>query len=850
MKHKRILLLAVFLLALAASFFGNAADEPSVPVYDSAPAVIKEYASQSEYLADMDIASEDSKAILYYDKSTANVALLNKEDNSLWLSSPLSIAASDVSSDQKELTLSPVIISYLDTTLKSFELSSFKDCAAYGQIKSKNITNGVSFTLTIGKLTQSEVLPEVMPQARLDSLEEALEKADFSYIKQSYRKVSLKGNNEDQTLLKDYPGLKDGDIYVIRANTAAQIKKKLAEHFAKAGYTREQLLEDEETVYGEAKSKEEESANFTLTLEYILQDGDFTVNVPVESIYYNKDKFKLVNLTVLKYFGAASGDEDGFFLLPDGCGAVSEYKASQTGSGSPFEVNLYGPDAAFQYDASLNSTQPARIPMFGQQKNKSGYIAIMEEGDAQASVRSIVDESENNLRYSHFVCHVRLSAEYIHSEFASHDTYIRANPNPYKGNYRVRYKFLTDASYSGMANAYRDYLVKNKTLTQMSKQDVPALSIELLGAVEAPYNGIFTDSKLYPLTTYAQSAEIAEDLKSAGIENLNLKLSGWANGGMDYTVFSKVKLLSVLGGKKGFDTLVKTANDKNIALYPDVDISFIRRDKAFDGFKLSANAAHQLDNTFSRVYPYNPGSGLGQYTAPHFAVKSNSMLKYANGLLKSYKYPSGGLSIASLGSVLNSDSSKKSGSRTDSLNDYIKIIGQASQKYSLMVDGGNFYTWKNAAVINSLPSTSSGYRNTSFSVPFLQMVLHGYIPYFGDSVNLSPDPLFSVLKAIENGEGLCFTLAKQNTMYLSLSDYQEYNSVSYDFWKSKMLENYSLLNDIQKDTFDQEIISHEYLTPETVKVAYKNGKCVIVNYSANDYVSDEITVKSKTAAKL
>lgn len=849
MKHIKqglVLLLLLGEVLLVTVSVGAEDTATSIPVYENAAAEIRSYNSSEEYLAGMVLASNNTYAALYFDPLSGNIGLLDKQNNRCWFSAPWNLGNADISQDQKELASSPVILSYVDAQLQEHELSSYKDCAAYGQISPEVLPNGVRFTMTVGKLSQSEVVPEVMPGDRLPLLEASLDEADYEYIVQSYRHI--RAENAKETEVSLYPGLSAGDVYVLRSNTPAQVKKKLANLFSKCGYHRSELRADEVAVFGEERSSEEETANFTLILECLLEDGDLVVRVPVESITYDTRKYRLTDLTVLKYFGAADSGDNGFFLLPDGSGAISRFSSGETGSGAPFEVNLYGQDTIFQYNASLHSTQNARAAVFGQETDGAGYIAIAEEGDAQMSVRSVIDESENGLRYAHFVCHVRFSDQYVQSEFASYNAYVRTTRDAYAGDYKVRYRLLKPAGYSDMAVAYRQYLLALGRLKENSISDSISVTVNLLGAVESEYSGLFSNTRLYPLTTYAQSGEIAQELSAQELDNLRIRLTGWANGGMDYTAFNHVDYLSQLGGVKEFQLMVKTIDEAGVSLYPEFDIGTVRKNTWLDGFSLSKNAARQLDNTYARRYPYNMGSSLGDYTKPYYTVNSRSMVAYITSLLRDYSKNRTGMYLSEIGDTLNSDSRKGAGSRSDSMKDYIGIARLAAESHALMVSGGNAYTWSYASEIQLLPSSSSQYRNTSQSVPFLQIVLHGYIPYTGDSINLASDPQSALLKAVENGEGLLYTLAAQNVRVLSLSDHPEYTSVDYGYWKGKIIKTVQEYDRVLKGTFDQPVVEHTYLTQQVAKVIYQNGTVVIVNYGTEAYAYGAHVIDGKSAA--
>jgi hypothetical protein len=226
------------------------------------------------------------------------------------------------------------------------------------------------------------------------------------------------------------------------------------------------------------------------------------------------------------------------------------------------------------------------------------------------------------------------------------------------------------------------------------------------------------------------------------------------------------------------------------------------------------------------------------------------MLKYNDNLLKNLDFGVKGISYENIGSVLNSDSSKKSGSRTDAMNDYMTMLDAATQKYSVEVEGGNLYVYKYADAIRGLENSDSGFRNTSYSVPFVQMILHGFVPYSSSPLNLAYEYDYAFLRAIENGEQLSFTVAYRNLDKLTKSVHTEYNSVEFNYWKNIIKNDVAKADRILKGTYDQKITEHKYLTEDVVCVTYENGVKVVVNYSYNDYVFDNITVNARDVIRI
>ena len=82
------------------------------------------------------------------------------------------------------------------------------------------------------------------------------------------------------------------------------------------------------------------------------------------------------------------------------------------------------------------------------------------------------------------------------------------------------------------------------------------------------------------LTTYENTVKMLEQLYGeAGISNINIKMSGWANGGMSSLIPSKIELLDELGGKESFKNLIKYCEDNGFGLFPEFDFTYITVDE-------------------------------------------------------------------------------------------------------------------------------------------------------------------------------------------------------------------------------------------------------------------------------
>ena len=141
-----------------------------------------------------------------------------------------------------------------------------------------------------------------------------------------------------------------------------------------------------------------------------------------------------------------------------------------------------------------------------------------------------------------------------------------------------------------------------------------------------------------------------------------------------------------------------------------------------------------------------------------------------------------------------------------------------------------------------MPLHSSQYIIETQDVPFYQIAMHGLINYSTESLNAFYDQDYYMLKAIETGSDLKYTLGAQNFDQLQFTEFQYYNYINYNDWKDTIIETYNKVSEVNSKVSDAKIIGHEYLTDDVVQTTYDNGISVVVNYSQSDYRSGNISV--------
>ena len=689
------------------------------------------------------------------------------------------------------------------------------------------------------------------------------------------------------------PATLDGyAIYKVTDTTYSLManKAKIIQEYC-PNYTFDMMYDDEEFCGYEHEY--ESKPVFRCTLEYTFnEDGSLSVRLPSNSIVFDETEYILKSITPLQYFGAADFTNDGYVFLPDGSGSIIEFKDFRDSNiKMSSSLSFYGNDFCYS-EISGAHKQPLTMPVYGIAstkevdgvKNSFGYFAILEEGASMAAVN--VKYTSKTFRegfvYSTF-------APYPNDKFDLSDTisvsgnnsYTMVSESKYSGSYVTRYVMLTstkvegqtsyDASYIGMAEYYRNYLIANGTLTAFENvsDDLP-LYLEALGSIEVVEKILtFPVNVSKPITTFDDIATIYEELGNAkqkmldkaveyealaeeaaednpelaksyretaanyrrladevvNIDNINFKLTGFSNGGLYFTYPTRVKWERVLGGRRGFKELLKVAAantdaDSNFGVYPDFDFQYINNTALFDKVGKRNTVSRMVDNRYASKQVYS--SVTGEFdTVYAMIVSADALDRLYDKFIKKYdNYDATGISVSTLGSDLNSNFDKKNPISRDDAQGYVTALLDriANQnKYSVMTSQGNIYAVKYADHILDVCTDSSYYRYSSYTIPFIGMILHGYVNYAGSALNYSGSPDYDLLRSIENGASIYYVIGYQNTDLLKDDEeFNKYYSVSYENWFDDIVEKYALINAQLGDIQDFKIVKHEVLVGERV----------------------------------
>ena len=189
------------------------------------------------------------------------------------------------------------------------------------------------------------------------------------------------------------------------------------------------------------------------------------------------------------------------------------------------------------------------------------------------------------------------------------------------------------------------------------------------------------------------------------------------------------------------------------------------------------------------------------------------------------------LALDSVGTKLYSELSSDGMGRNQALrNLQTTLDGVDAAMDGVLVEGANVYAATEASALIRTPFRSSGYDLEDVSVPFYQMVFHGYAAYTLEATNLASDPATRTLNCIEFGASPLFSLVGRNQDELIGSRLDALYSADASAWLDFAAEQYSQINAALRSVQNSTMTDYQVLSNPVRVVTYDNGTRIYVNY--------------------
>lgn len=604
------------------------------------------------------------------------------------------------------------------------------------------------------------------------------------------------------------------------------------------------MAPDEQTARKDAASRTAEDLAFDVTVTYSLEDGSFFAQVDCSSLTQSgqaQGSAKVLKLGLLEYFGAsAQGAEGDYLLVPDGSGALI-HTAQQAESNETLRFAVYGQDAALPAEENV---YPALVPAFGVKQGASAFAVLIEQGDALAEIRA--ERAQGDTGYYHAGAQFTITPSAREKTEEGVVQYIGASG--YTGAVRLCYRFLSgeNASYSGMALAVREQLIRDGVLSvqTLEAEDSLPLTLNLIGSLPKKDSRFSTSQKL---ATFEQAEDLLSQMKAKGIDQINLCYQGALTGGLNQKQAADAKLLSALGGRVDFNHLNESMSTQKLRLFLSVDLLSTNARDSFSAGKTALGISGEAVS-YAKENPFADYVGPQAYQR---TLRSVDTLEKAarEFLVNTRKAGMTGYCIGDAGQLLYSDYNKEYLSRQDAAQAISAQSESMGANRELMVDTGYFYLLKNVDVVTNLPLSSAIAADASYeTVPFVQMLLHGILDYSGSAINLNENPETQMLRSIEYGACPSYTWSYEALE--AKPEAENAANVNYAGSLQDAADYYTRANETLGDLRGARITRHSRVQENVYCTEYDSSTLVYVNYGEKEASVNGVTIPAHDFLRL
>lgn len=574
----------------------------------------------------------------------------------------------------------------------------------------------------------------------------------------------------------------------------------------------------------------------SLTVIAQLEPAGLRVEIPSESIREENPTYRLGRVYVYPFLGATrGGDVPGYMLLPDGIGSLVRF-ADSTRAEDMLYGRYYGPDLGMSgiqpWDWRIKPASPISYPVFGvaHGENENAFVSIVEQGSAYGELQVHPAGIITNFN---FLYHAFLYNEtYFQATNRSGAGVTTVQRQPNRFDAVVHYQFLTglEADYVGMAHRYQNYLLEKGLLNRVDDSNPNiGIRLEFLGGDKDRV--LFWD-RFKPMTTLEQMSTILNELN---IPNAEVIYYGWQPLGAVTMPPQTVTLEGALGSVDQLRGLAErvTAAGGHFSLYYEPQVALWDE----GGYSLRSDVAMSITNI--NLEGYNRHYGY------YFTIDVLRQ-RYSEFVGNAAAQPNLGLALDSIGSVLYSDFREGAFfSREEARGAYQTLLADSPVRLGLFRP--NDYLWGYAEAYYEMPLADNGYVYTAEAVPFLPIVLGGYLPMYGPAANFSSNRQDDLLHHVEYGIYPSYFVTQQPTAEMLNTRSAWIYSSSYAQWGADIQSTYQWMNALLAPVRGQEIIDHTRVAAGITLTTYANGHQIVVNYTDQPFVYGDRTVEAKNA---
>lgn len=683
----------------------------------------------------------------------------------------------------------------------------------------------------------------------------------------------------------------DLDIYSNKSETGQFIKSPVFVGYTKSGMDGGFTLGVNQmphvkTVYyienGVRLRYEMKELELEFSVEITIEDNELVYRVPVNGIIEreglkNEEQDRrplLVSLSVLPYFGAHRSGQAGYFVTPDGTGALTKFDTARITNYNEYSKKVYGIDLTFDStDSPDYNNLLLPVGAYGiienldedaanvNNKANSMMTAFIKEGDSNAELK-ISNPGIRNLPFYAIYFQYNYRDFYklqISNGGTQYDMVVK---DKQIGDVEQRISIATsekdEFSYVNVAKNVRENLLAQwkerygVDLAMGSSGKTPVLNLKMFMGAQNEMGGVLNQIKV--MTEFEDVKAMYNELNSMGASDLRLSLLGWQKGGYYWNATSKLKVDGSYGGQDGLEELYAWSKKNNIPLVLDNNLLIVYGDPT-NGATFRDSIVKQA-NTFYLNYFIKDNSGV--YRKTDFYVMGPEYFdeEVIDDVIERLKeYGTNNVDLQQLGDMVYSDYNEENPLfRVQTIALYVKWLQKYGNTFDdIAVYNGNAYSVPFVNTVLDMPVEMSSHIVLDEEIPFMQLVYHGLVDYYSAPVNNQDDEEFFTLRSIEYGSLMSYEITEAKTSELRYSYYNGLYRSEYSKLKDEIVSRYNSIAEAVKPFAGLEITNHFRAVEgsEVFCTEYSDGTRVYVNYESSaqkvvDDAGNEINIEAKS----
>ena len=596
-----------------------------------------------------------------------------------------------------------------------------------------------------------------------------------------------------------------------------------------------QLLQGEKEAVLEISFALKNGISFKVEVQ--LQGERLQIRIPRESLV-ETERFVFKKLQLAPNLLSATAQQEGYFLLPDGCGSLMYFSNGKKGV---YDEAVYGVNRAFVYEAYAVAEQSIHLPVMGMSRDGSTVLGVISQGAACSRIFAATNgnETTRNRLYPTFLLRQE-DTQYITED--AFQTVIQETSNLIS-DLEVTYLFgETDGGYSHMAQMLRNYLTEQG---MSGEKPEGCVLVSIYGAVEEKQKllGVPLYDKAGQITSYDAAEKIVETISGWTQTAPVIRLAAWNT---DTVTGYGADALNPVGGKNSFAGLLNVCQNLGLTVYVSESFAAVRH--SGNSVNLKQDAIRNLANELSVQYSYYRASnGANQDSAVWYYLNGRKVQELAEKYGKSLgQYSISGIAVEDI-SNLNYASYRKDGqwSQDATAQAFAQTLDTLNASYSLMLQGGYGYSLPYGNFVYDAPNSDSRFTCTDMQVPFYQIVLSGVCAYALTPVNQQENRTAAYLQALETGAWIHYELAEE-TAYLQSTALEKLYGAKWSLVSELIHQELMQYEQALSSVVGSTIISHTSLSETVKQTCYENGCTVTVNYGQEPVTVDGVTIQAQS----